>query len=141
MALRILHIPEDAPLSAPQQLGPYQIESLIPPADEGAGTAYRVRIAPHSRTSVSYHVVAEEIYFVISGRGTAILNDVPHALKAGDFLRLPPGTTHGFITEDEPLVMLDIHSPGSRPDRDVFFVGEVPQGFGEAQGRCYSKAL
>jgi len=113
-------------------LGPYQIESLIPLADEGAGTAYRVRIAPHSATSVSYHKLAEEIYFVISGSGTALLNDVPHALKTGDFLRLPPGTTHGFITEEEPLVMLDIHSPGSRPDRDVFFVGEAPAGFGKA---------
>jgi mannose-6-phosphate isomerase-like protein (cupin superfamily) len=132
MPLRILHVPEDAPISAPQQLGPYQIESLIPLADEGAGTAYRVRIAPHSTTSVSYHKLAEEIYFVIRGSGTALLNDVPHSLKTGDFLRLPPGTTHGFITEEEPLVMLDIHSPGSRPDRDVFFVGEAPQGFGKA---------
>ena len=133
MPLRILHIPEDAPISAPQQLGPYQIESLIPLEEEGAGTAYRVRIAPHSTTSVSYHKLAEEIYFVISGHGTAILNGVPHTLKAGDFLRLPPGTTHGFITGGEALVMLDIHSPGSRPDRDVFFVGEAPKGFGKAQ--------
>lgn len=131
MPLRILHISDDAPISAPQQLGPYQIESLIPREEEGAGTAYRVRIAPHSTTSVSYHKLAEEIYFVISGHGTAILNEVPHTLKTGDFLRLPPGTTHGFITGDEALVMLDIHSPGSRPDRDVFFVGEAPEGFGK----------
>ena len=54
----------------------------------------------------------------------------PYELRPGDFLRLPPGTTHGFITRDEPLVMLDIHAPGSRPDHDVFFVGEVPEGFG-----------
>jgi mannose-6-phosphate isomerase-like protein (cupin superfamily) len=134
MPLRILHISEDAPISAPQQLGPYEIESLIPREDEGAGTAYRVRIAPHSTTSVSYHKLAEEIYFIISGHGTAVLNGVNHTLKTGDFLRLPPGTTHGFITEGEALVMLDIHSPGSRPDRDVFFVGEAPQGFGKAQG-------
>ena len=26
--------------------------------------------------------------------------------------------------------MLDLHTPGSRPDRDVYFVGEVPPGFG-----------
>ncbi len=130
MSLRILHVSADAPVSAPQKLGPYQIESLIPLADEGMGTAYRVRIEPHSTTSVSYHKLAEELYYVLSGSGVAVLNGAHHELRTGDFLRLPPGTTHGFITDGEPLVMLDIHSPGSRPDRDVYFVGEVPQGFG-----------
>ena len=129
MALRILHVPVDAPLSAPQKLGPYEIESLIPLEDEGAGTAYRVRIEPHSTTSISYHKASEEWYFVVSGNGKALLNGVEHTLSPGDFLRLPPGTTHGFITDKEPLVMLDIHSPGSRPNRDVFFVGDTPPGF------------
>jgi quercetin dioxygenase-like cupin family protein len=131
MPLRILHVREDAPVSAPQRLGPYQIESLIPLADEGAGTAYRVRIEPHSTTSVSYHKLAEEIYYVISGSGSALLNGERVELKQGDFLRLPPGTTHGFITQEDALVMLDLHSPGSRPNRDVYFVGETPQGFGQ----------
>lgn len=129
MALRLLHVPHDTPISPPEQLGPYRIESLIPPSDEAAFTAYRVRIAPHSTTSISYHQVAEEIYFVLEGSGTAILDDRRYPVRAGDFLRLPPGTTHGFVTTEEALVLLDIHSPGSRPDHDVYFVGETPQGF------------
>ena len=128
MPLRILHSHDDG-AGLRQKLGPYEIESLIPLEDEGAGTAYRVRIEAHSTTSVSFHKIAEELYYVLSGHGTAILNGVPFPLKTGDFLRLPPGTTHGFITQDEPLVMLDIHSPGSRPNRDVYFVGETPEGF------------
>jgi len=112
-----------------QKLGPYQIESLIPPDQEAAGTVYRVTIEAHERTAVSYHKIAEEYYYVLSGSGVAILDGVEYPLAAGDFLRLPPGTTHGFVTESEPLMMLDIHSPGSRPDRDVYFVGAVPEGF------------
>lgn len=114
-----------------EHLGPYAIESLIEPDEEGAGTAYRVTIAPHERTRVSYHRIAEEYYYVLSGRGTAVLDGQPYAVNAGDFLRLPPGTTHGFLTAEEPLVMLNIHTPGSRPDRDVYFVdGPPPEGFG-----------
>lgn len=128
-SMRILHQRAGSDSTAKQKLGPYEIESLIPPEDEAAGTAYRVRIEPHQTTSVSFHKVAEEFYYVLSGSGTAILNDEAFDLKTGDFLRLPPGTTHGFITQAEPLVMLDIHAPGSRPDHDVFFVGDVPQGF------------
>lgn len=115
-----------------QRLGPYVIESLLRDGEEGAGTVYRVRIEPHQRTSVSYHRVAEEYYFVLAGSGTALLDGREFPLKAGDFLRLPPGTTHGFLTGDEALEMLDIHTPGCRPDHDVYFVDEVPEGFGGA---------
>jgi len=127
--LSLIHRPSGDPARV-QHLGPYAIESLVDPQEEAAGTVYRVRIAPHQRTSVSYHRVAEEYYFVLSGRGTAILDGQPYALAAGDFLRLPPGTTHSFLTGDEPLDMLDIHTPGCRPDRDTYFAdGPPPQGF------------
>ena len=113
-----------------QKLGPYAIETLIPPAAEGATTVYRVTIGVRERTRVSYHKIAEEFYFVIAGRGTAILDGVEYPLSAGDLLRLPPGTTHGFVTADEPLDMLNFHTPGCRPDHDVYFAdGPAPAGF------------
>jgi len=113
-----------------QYLGPYGIESLIEPEEEGAGTVYRVHIGPGQRTAVSHHRIAEEYYFVLAGQGTAILDGVEHPITTGDFLRLPPGMTHGFVTGEEPLEMLDIHTPGSRPDRDVYFEeGQTPDGF------------
>lgn len=132
-SLSILHR-QSGHAARAQQLGPYRIEALIPRDQEGAGTAYRVRIEPHQTTSVSFHRIAEEYYFVLSGHGVAILNGEPYPLRPGDFLRLPPGTTHGFKTEDEALEMLDVHTPGSWPDRDVYFVGEAPEGFRSDMG-------
>ncbi len=128
-ALPVLHRRSGDP-GRTERLGPYAIESLINPGEEGAGTVYRVRIEPHQRTSVSYHRRAEEYYFVLAGRGTAVLNGRAYPLTAGDFLRLPPGTTHGFVTGDESLDLLDVHTPGCRPDRDVYFAGPAPEGFG-----------
>lgn len=126
--LRLLHVGE---AGGPRvKLGPYDIETLIAEGDEGAATAYRIRIAPHQRTQVSYHLVAEELYYVISGSGVALLDGVERPLKSGDFLRLPPGTTHGFETAAEELVMLDVHTPGSRTNRDVYFMEAEPEGFG-----------
>lgn len=129
----ILHRPSGVP-ERTQRLGPYLLESLIEPEEERAATFYRVRIEPHGRTAVSFHRVAEEFYYVLSGRGTALLNGRAYTLRAGDFLRLPPGTTHAFITEDEPLEMLDIHVPGSRPNRDVYFTDARPEGFSPQEG-------
>ncbi len=113
--------PKDA-----RRLGPYQIEALVHEGEEGAGTVYRVRIEPRQRTEISFHKVAEEYYFVLGGSGTAILNGRSFPLNAGDFLRLPPGTTHGFETGEEALDLLDVHTPGCRPNRDVYFVGTPP---------------
>jgi mannose-6-phosphate isomerase-like protein (cupin superfamily) len=78
---------------------------------------------------VSYHRLAEEYYFVLAGRGTAVLDGREYPLVPGDFLRLPPGTTHGFVTAAEALELLDIHTPGCRPDRDVYFTDKTPEGF------------
>ena len=105
-----------------EPLGPYVIESFIDAEEEGAGTVYRVRIAPGQRTGVSQHRVAEEYYYVLAGRGTAVLDGEPRPVSAGDFFRLPPGMTHAFVTGDEPLEMLNIHTPGCRPDRDTYFL-------------------
>ncbi len=111
-------------------MGPYAIESLIEEDEEGEGTVYRVRIEPHQRTAVSYHRVAEEYYYILSGRGTAVFNGREVRLAAGEFVRLPPGTTHSFATGEESLEMLNIHTPGCRPHRDTYFVGpDVPEGF------------
>jgi quercetin dioxygenase-like cupin family protein len=113
-----------------RRLGPYEIEPLIDEAEEAAGTVYRVTIAPGATTAVSHHKIAEEYYFVLAGSGTAVLDGREHPLRTGDFLRLPPGTTHGFTAGPDGLVMLDIHTPGCRPDRDTYFDGPSPEGFG-----------
>jgi mannose-6-phosphate isomerase-like protein (cupin superfamily) len=127
-ALQVLHRHSGDPARV-RRLGPYAIESLISEAEEGAGTVYRVRIEPRQRTSISYHRVAEEYYFVLAGHGTALIDGREKPLAPGDFLRLPPGTRHAFVTGDEPLDLLDIHTPGCRPQRDTFFVDAVPDGF------------
>jgi mannose-6-phosphate isomerase-like protein (cupin superfamily) len=114
-----------------RQLGPYVMECLIDREEEGAATVYRVIIAPGEQTNVSFHRIAEEFYYVLSGSGMAVLDGREYPLVAGDFLRLPPGTTHGFITANEALELLDIHTPGCRPDRDTYFAdGKPPEGFG-----------
>ena len=115
--------------SRSQKLGPYEIRSLIPEDEEAAMTAYLVVVEAGQTTSESYHKIAEECYYVLSGSGIAVLNGVEHSLEAGDFLRLPPGTRHRFKTDSVALKMLDWHSPGTRPNKDVFFTDTTPDGF------------
>lgn len=121
--------------AATKQLGPYGIEPLIFPQEEIRTTAYRVKVEANAITNTSFHRIAEEIYFVLGGEGVAVLDGVEHELKVGVFLRLPPGTKHSFAAGPSGLDMLDVHAPGCRPDRDVYFVGnETPEGFTNLKG-------
>ena len=106
-----------------QALGPYQLRPLILREEQGATTAWRVRIDPGAKTPASYHARSEELYLVTAGDGTAWLNGREIPLKTGTFLRLPPGTTHAFLAGPRGLEMLDIHAPGCWPDHDTFFLG------------------
>ncbi len=110
-------------------MGPYVIEGFLERAEQVTQTVWRVRIEPHQVTAISYHKAAEETYFVLSGRGVAVLDGRRYELEKGDFLRLPAGTRHGFITGEEGLEMLDVHAPGCWPDHDTFCEGAVPPGF------------
>src|SRR4051812_2089031 len=130
--LKLIHRNSGDPARA-RRLGPYRIEALLERHEQGAGTAYRVQVGPGERTEVSYHRVAEEFYFVLAGGGWAPLAGLVYPLAAGDFLRLPPGTTHGFVAGEQGLDLLDVHVPGCWPDHDVYFVGDAPEGFGGGQ--------
>ncbi|MFO0929627.1 MAG: cupin domain-containing protein [Gemmataceae bacterium] len=125
---KVVHRASGDPARA-SQLGPYRIEPLLDRDEARAGTVYRVHIAAGERTAVSYHRIAEEYYFVLAGTGVALLDDVEYPLRSGDFLRLPPGTRHGFLAGPEGLDLLDIHTPGCWPDHDTYFVDRPPDGF------------
>lgn len=129
--MKVVHRSSASPARV-KNLGPYAIESLIDPDEEHAGTVYRVRIEAGQTSSNSYHARAEEYYYVLEGSGTIVLDGELRTIRRGDFLRLPPGIVHAFRTGDEAIELLNVHTPGCRPDRDTFFVGNTPDGFGGA---------
>ena len=128
--MKLIHRPSGDP-DRTQRLGSYILESLIDADEEGAGTAYRVRIAPHERTAVSYHRVAEEYYYVLSGRGVVILEGHEYPLAPG--LPALAARHYAWFCDRRRAAGDARHShAGSRPDRDVYFVdGAPPEGFSE----------
>ncbi|SFA52355.1 Mannose-6-phosphate isomerase, cupin superfamily [Pedobacter suwonensis] len=62
-------------------------------------TAFRKRILKPG-SSIGYHLQKEdEIYYVISGKGTMQMNGKTFAVKPGDAILTRPGSSHG-ITPD-----------------------------------------
>ena len=99
-----------------------QIDQLLPREVCGQFSAYVVRMDPGQIKKPSFHKKGGELYYVLSGAGTADLDGKEYKLREGCFFRVPPGTVHQFTTGDESLSMLNFHSPPVFSDHDTYFV-------------------
>jgi len=57
------------------------------------------------------HFQMDEAFYVLEGRGTFILNDVPHSLEQGATIFIPKNSWHGFANPDHELLVLWVVSP------------------------------
>lgn len=68
-----------------------------------------------------YHPVAEESYYILSGKGRMIINDKEHRLNAGDAVAIPANAVHQLFNDSgEPLIFLAVCAPPWTPDCSVF---------------------
>ena len=42
-----------------------------------------------------YHKIATELYYVLEGEGTILLDDEEHPIQKGSIVHIPPGVVHG----------------------------------------------
>lgn len=77
----------------------------------------------HDSSEYHRHLYEEEAVYVLSGRGTSLIDGSLHAIAAGDFLGFPAGGPAHVLTQagSEPLVLLVF---GQRLAQDVC---EYPQ--------------
>jgi len=99
-----------------------QIDQLLPREACEQFSAYLVRMEPCQIKKPSYHKMGEELYYVVSGAGKAVLDGNNYELKEGCFFRVPSGIVHEFSTDDQSLCMLNLHSPPVFSDKDTYFV-------------------
>jgi mannose-6-phosphate isomerase-like protein (cupin superfamily) len=62
------------------------------------------------------HTRTEELYFVVSGEGELLLNDVPHQVRPGHLIANGLGTRHCFRNvgkEDLNWLVIEVFSPAT----------------------------
>jgi mannose-6-phosphate isomerase-like protein (cupin superfamily) len=82
-----------------------QIRPLIEAADGAAAEVHHVEI---DAAKLHYHERTDEVYYVIDGRGTMILDDEQIELHAGVVVYVPRGVKHKAIGK---LVVLTVCIP------------------------------
>ena len=79
---------------------------------------------PKGYAEVHAHEVAENIYYILQGRGMVELDGEKHVVEPHTVIHIPPGVRHGiFNTGLEDLVFIVVASPPSdmpevKPSRD-----------------------
>ena len=77
-------------------------------------------LPPGAANLAHRHPEAEEIYYVLSGRGSMTVGEETREIGPHHAVLIPPGTDHGLVnTGDEPLVFLCCCAPPYSHDDTV----------------------
>ncbi len=66
-----------------------------------------------------YHRQLCEVYLVVRGSSTIVVNDAPLALHAGDAIVVEPGEIHTFVENTPDYFHFVLHCPPIRGDKVV----------------------
>ncbi|HMP07804.1 MAG TPA: cupin domain-containing protein [Lacipirellulaceae bacterium] len=84
------------------------------------------RLPPGAATTPHFHPRAEEIYYLLEGRGRLRLEDDQRELTAGDAAAILPGQRHQIVNiGDQTLRFLCMCAPGYEHD-DTVLVDDWP---------------
>jgi mannose-6-phosphate isomerase-like protein (cupin superfamily) len=97
-----------------------KVKSLISKEETEEMVAYHIRIPRNTRIAHSHHKVAHEVIFILSGSGTAHLNEERFPVKAKDVVLIRPGTWHSFSAGHEALEALAVLSPRVDGKTDLY---------------------
>jgi quercetin dioxygenase-like cupin family protein len=91
-----------------------------------------IRLAPRQRGRIHRHGHQEEVYVVMEGVLTLIVEGEAHEVRERQAARVAPDERRQLVnSSDGPLVLLALGATGDRPGRD----GEAFESWDEQQGR------
>ena len=90
---------------------------LISRQDKDAGVAAWAHAVDIDGAREHYHKRSTELYYVLEGEGTVVLDVVEHPVRKGSIVHIPPGVIHGAKGRVKVLV---IGIPDIADD-DLFF--------------------
>lgn len=87
------------------------IRELLHPGAAGHASLAEATLPPGRATLLHRHARTEETYHFVAGEGEMRLGAERFAVRAGDTVRIPPGTPHALLAGRAPLVLLCVCAP------------------------------
>jgi mannose-6-phosphate isomerase-like protein (cupin superfamily) len=94
------------------------------------------RLPPGASTTPHYHLLTEEIYYILEGMGRMTIEGDVAELGPGDAIAIPPGAVHTITTTSAaPLKFLCCCAPGYEDSDTVLVDGPTSTGTSARAGR------
>ena len=113
-----------------EKLGPDRIIKASPKSGTQGGVMVLDVLPPGFTTGIHVHTVADEFFYVISGRGTATLGEEDKPIGPGDVVFVPAGGDHAMSVDADSSMKL------------LFFLDKpgIEGFFREAHAKYFSKS-
>lgn len=100
----------ECPYYEQEKEGEIKYQSLLAKGELGNLGSGLVRMKGPAKSIYNFHTEWEQIYLVLAGSGTIILNDAEHHIEAPCIIQVPTGTKHGVVlAEDEQLTYIYVN--------------------------------
>jgi len=81
-----------------QDSGPnIRYQFVVEPGTMGLMSSGRVRAAGPTEKEMDRHAGWDQLYIILGGAGTIVLNEEKYRVAAGHVVRIPRGTLHGVV--------------------------------------------
>jgi mannose-6-phosphate isomerase-like protein (cupin superfamily) len=87
------------------------VKFVINPGESRHMACYHLYLPAKKRIPPSYHKIAHEVIFILSGCGRVHLNKTVRPVKSGDAILVRPRTWHSFSTGRSSMTMLAVTAP------------------------------
>ena len=84
---------------------------ICPAMGSGNLTLATQQVMRSSGIPMHRHLLADEVFFVLEGSGTFILDNAGHSFATGATLYIPRNSWHGFENPDHELLLLWVVTP------------------------------
>lgn len=78
-----------------------------------------VQISQGAALKPHTHAASDSFIYILKGKAIVMLDGQNSYVKAGDTIYISAGTSHGFSTPDEAVVLLSVQSPPIYPDQSM----------------------
>lgn len=77
-------------------------------------------LLPHEDIGEEIHVASDQIFFIVDGKGEAVINGQTQPIQKKTVVFIPAGTTHNINnTSDEAMKLYTIYAPSVHADGTI----------------------
>lgn len=114
----VLNNIDPRPMYEERRWGHYRVIDYLKYNEGNEVLTKRIFIQAGKNISYHYHNKRSEIWTMISGEASVIINEKPYKVKAGDVVRIPEGTKHSIFAESD-VEFIEVQSGTELVEEDI----------------------